>query len=449
MNITAPERNDRGLEMGLILCLYSAVLAFGATGTLTFALPQLLAFGLAGVVVWRRWEEPVSPRLALIVISLLLYVLAQRFLWLSRLEVRAADVLRWLAVLCVFWVAIHLCRARKTLYRLVLALIILGAFESLYGLVQYLAGWHYIFAYRKIFYTAQATGTYINPNHFAGLLEMVLPFGLALGLYQLERPSGTGWKDRSQSATHHHDPGSRAALFFFTCLVLFAGVLASRSRTGILSALGGAGLTGLLWACSTWRRSRTALLLGSFFVLAGITAAWIGLEPILARYATAQTDFSLRLSIWHDTLSLTRENVWFGTGLGTFRDAFPLHQTTYVNGLVDHAHNDYLQFATELGVPAALLLWGLILAVLARGVVLFFRSEYWRERFILLGACGGVSALLIHSAADFNLQIPANALVFVTLLALICASDGHLRAQPAKQPRGRTVRTGAISPAAG
>lgn len=426
MTTLEQERRDRGLEMGLILCFYSAVLAFGGTSALALAVPQLLAFALAALILWRYRKESVSSRLTLILISLLLYVLAQRFLSLSRLEVRAPDLLKWLAILCVFWVTMHLCRARTTAYRVVLALLILGVFESVYGLVQYLTGWHYIFAYRKIFYTAQATGTYINPNHFAGLLEMVLPSGLALGLYHLERSSRAGWKAHSPSATRRHDSRNRAVLFFLATLLVFAGALASRSRTGILSALAGAGFVGVLWAGTAWRRSRSALLLGSFFVLAGVTAAWIGLEPILARYATAQTDFSVRLSIWRDTLALIRENLWFGTGLGTFRDAYPLHQTTYVNGLVDHAHNDYLQFAVELGAPAALVLWILVLTVLGRGVALFFRAEPGRERFVLLGSCGGVAALLIHSAADFNLQIPSNALVFVALLALICASARHL-----------------------
>src|SRR3989442_8097963 len=76
--------------------------------------------------------------------------------------------------LTVFFLTLVLCRYHKAKKRLVFALVSLAVFEALYGLIQYLTGWQQIFTYVKKYYLEEATGTYINRNHFAGFLEMIL-----------------------------------------------------------------------------------------------------------------------------------------------------------------------------------------------------------------------------------------------------------------------------------
>jgi len=73
--------------------------------------------------------------------------------------------------LTAFYLVLLVSADRNAKKRLVYALIALGAFEAFYGLVQYLTGWQQIFAYVKKYYLEDATGTYINRNHFAGFLE--------------------------------------------------------------------------------------------------------------------------------------------------------------------------------------------------------------------------------------------------------------------------------------
>src|SRR5207245_11558153 len=75
-----------------------------------------------------------------------------------------------------------LCRNPNAKRLLVFAIVSLGVFEALYGLIQYLTGWQQIFTYVKKYYLEEVTGTYINRNHFAGFLEMTLPFAVALAL---------------------------------------------------------------------------------------------------------------------------------------------------------------------------------------------------------------------------------------------------------------------------
>ena len=84
----------------------------------------------------------------------------------------------------LFFFARMLAQDRASRRRVVTWLVALGTFEALYGLVQYLTGWQRIFGYVKKYNLEEATGTYINRNHFAGFLEMVIPFGVALVLYE-------------------------------------------------------------------------------------------------------------------------------------------------------------------------------------------------------------------------------------------------------------------------
>lgn len=198
---------------------------------------------------------------------------------------------------------------------------------------------------------------------------------------------------------------------------------------GLFSASGAVVVMGMLWIGSSGWRSVAVLTLVGVFSGATLLGLWIGLEPIVERYRTLEGDYVARLSVWKETLSLIQAHPLFGTGLGTFPDVYPSVQTTHVTRFVNHAHNDYLEVTAELGIIGAGLLFGLILVVLGRGFIAFFRSPRHRESFLLLGSCGSILALLFHSFADFNLYIPANALVFAVILGLAHSATLHIEAR--------------------
>jgi O-antigen ligase len=117
---------------------------------------------------------------------------------------------------------------------------------------------------------------------------------------------------------------------------------------------------------------------------------------------------------------------WLGTGLGTFSVAYPSVQTAFAGKFVSHAHNDYLEFAAELGIPAALLLFGAVFYVLLQCTRSFYCSASRSEKTVALGCFGSLSAISLHSLTDFNLHIPANALVFFVVLGLAQANSSNL-----------------------
>jgi O-antigen ligase len=93
-------------------------------------------------------------------------------------------------------------------------------------------------------------------------------------------------------------------------------------------------------------------------------------------------------------------------------------QSTFPNLLVDHAHCDYLEVVSELGLPGGILVSASISWILAGAIRRYRRTEDRFEAAVCLGCIGSIAAILVHSLADFNLYIPANALVFTVTLAL-------------------------------
>lgn len=404
-----------GYLVALLATVFFAVIAFGGTEPITFTLVQAMVWILAAVALWRERSGKLLGDPATKWVALLLGYVAFQWAVVTENPTEVRDYFfRLLTYLCVFYLAFLVGREAKVRHRFVLALLGLGLVESLYGLVQYLVGWPYVLTLENPFYADRATGTYINPNHFAGLLEMVLPLGFGLVLYQLERLKSAGRGRREE-------PGEqtlRLVFYFFLSLLVFLGILFSRSRLGIFSALAAVLAMVVLWGTASWRRSRAIPVLLAFVLGAGAFGLWLGLEPVVERYERLEESYLARQAIWTDTISLIKAHPFFGTGVGSFAVRYTEHQTTALTHFVHQAHNDYLQFAAELGLIGAALLFGLIFALLIRQVVAFYRAERGRDRFLLLGCCGSVLALLFHSFADFNLQIPANALVFVAIMGL-------------------------------
>ncbi len=396
---------SRILPIGLFVCLSGAVLAFGGMEPVTFGAIEVVVFLLVGLALWGAAETKQLPWKGPTI--LLLYLIPHAFLVGSNADVSQEYLVRILSYLGVFCLAAVVARNQSTGYRLALALLGLGLFEAFYGLVQYLSGWHQIFTYEKVHYIDRATGTYINANHFAGFLGMVLPLSFSLCLFQFRTAEDT-IRRRLPSLV----------FFFFTSLLLLVAILFSRSRMGIFSAGAALLMVGVLWVGTSWRRRAAGLALAGFLAAALLFGLWIGLGPVVERYERVGTDYIARQEIWRDTIDLIKERPVFGSGLGSYAHVYPSVQTTFLTRLVDHAHNDYLEITSEWGLLGAILLFGLITVVWIRAIRPFYRLAGSRVGHLALGCAGGVLALLVHGLADFNLQIPANAMVFATLIGL-------------------------------
>jgi O-antigen ligase len=154
---------------------------------------------------------------------------------------------------------------------------------------------------------------------------------------------------------------------------------------------------------------------------------WVGPEPLVERLSQgqatssnpqAETFFLSRGWIWRDTLAMIKSSPITGVGLGAFETAFPAYSHGDGSLSVSEAHNDYLQVVADGGLVGGILaVWFIVVAMrnAARGL----RTRDPLRAGVALGAGVSITGLLVHSFFDFNLQLPAHALLFLVFSAVV------------------------------
>jgi len=170
-----------------------------------------------------------------------------------------------------------------------------------------------------------------------------------------------------------------------------------------------------------------------------ILGRWFGFDKLVQRIEQTRPETEGRLWSNAYTWDYLERFPLTGSGGGSFYGIFPNFQPSDLRGFYDHAHNDYLEFAVELGIPATIVLM-LVVLLTARQA---FQVLVKRRAPVLKGTAFAVLMTAVwgglHSTADFNLQIPANALTFVTILAL-AAVAGSLQSVGAKPSHGLSAQ---------
>lgn len=294
----------------------------------------------------------------------------------------------------------------------------LAVLEALYGLLQALVpnmGVLWV-TYLKSG-MGDARGTYINRNHFAGFLGMLLPLLLGFGL------SRVGWGERiGFKAFLYSEHLHQHMLMLLGLVVVALALLFSKSRGGIVGALLGCFMF-LLFVLRGAPHMRRAIWIG-FGLFMGLTFLYglrIGFDPIIDRFLALDQGQS-RLDYWRDSLPIIAAHP-LGIGLAAFGHVFPVYDSSLSSDriMAVYLHNDVLQLLVETGWLGFGALAGPFVCFMARVFRRIHRMDAAGspERFFLAsGAFGGLTALSIHSFLDFNLQIPANAVFFVVLMAI-------------------------------
>jgi len=448
---------QRTIEITLAVVVIGATLAFAGVQPITYSLTEIALFLAVLLVILKGDREtntglrlPIWP--ALFALLTLLQIVPLPSWLVTRLSpVRALDpklvdlppgqwvwatlsiyphdtllnLIKFLAYMSAFALAAYAFDSARRKSNLVLALMLLGGFEAAYGLVQYLTGWQKIFTYTKIDYRNDATGTYINHNHYAGFIELTLPLVIASVFYFFQLWSEA--RGRRAGPGTRTSAGIQSLLYLFLALMMVVAVLCSHSRGGIL----GAGISvmfvavlALIVVLAKQRAGGGVWALGVMLFLTCVVCygLWIGLDPVLSRFEIIHDPGYLeaegRLGVWRSAVRLVHDYALTGTGLGTFGLGFRHYQTTGLNFFFDHAHNDYLEFASDTGLTGAALLFLPILYLLVKMVISLLKDPRRYRRAVTLGCVGSTLGLLIHSVMDFNLQIPANALIFAIILGI-------------------------------
>ncbi len=302
--------------------------------------------------------------------------------------------------------------------RLLLVLAILAGVEGLLGLLQVAAGDESIFYLRNDQAFGTATGTFVNRNHFAAMLAMMLPVIVGLLVYSIVRARH---RHRRRGFAFDAEAMSQRILVFASAALVLLCLFFTRSRAGIATALLGLAFSSvmLVRARAGWKHAN--LIVTGVVVTGIVLGALIGLAPILERVEPDQLRLSAegRLAISAATLRAAIEFLPFGSGLSTFASVFPRFQVEALGGYIDYAHNDYMQFFMEQGLAAPVIV-GLLLFTWAKRMTALLRREDGRSFTVLQVAAGvGLLPMMVHSLFDFALHMPANAMLSATLAGVM------------------------------
>ncbi|MDP9362309.1 MAG: O-antigen ligase family protein [Acidobacteriota bacterium] len=336
----------------------------------------------------------------------------------------ALHLFRVLAYFATFLAAMILVRdkIRRTVMASVLAA--LAVFEALYAVNEAAMGRYAIWGWKNTLIFGRATGTFVNPNHFAHYAAILLPMALYLSAYawHTAAPAGALLSRRIVKLVERHFvPFSCGLLAALACV---AAVLVSESRGAMLAIIGGFAIVGGI--ASPGRRAVLRGVLIAIAVMTAIVAAIL----VLGRTETVSRIEQSRAS----QLNARRASVagavriWamfpiFGSGAGTYQDVVLMTRATSSEVLANHAHDDYAEILATTGalgfvVSLVSLLGGY--AALARNA--FGENSEpmsWRRRAFKAAALTSVAVAMIHALIDFNFFIPANP---ITLAAIAGAA---------------------------
>jgi O-antigen ligase len=418
------ERLDDWCEWGIVglvmAILVFTPLAIGSVRPQEFLVVQWLTVALVAVWGARFYVNPkhrlLWPPVCWAVLAFVAYAVG-RYLTADIEFVARQELIRVVVYAVVFYAVLHNLHKQEWTQLVVLTLVSLAMLMSMYAIYQFLADVDYVWTFEKpAGYKKRGSGTFICPNHLAGYLVMVLPLAVACLL------------------TGRFGVMTKVFLGYAT-LVIVAGITVTFSRGGWMAAGAGA-LVVFVWLLAQrdyWKQ--TAILLVVILGMFSMIFVQARLSPNRhERFTVAAQVEDVRFKLWDSAWKIWQAHLWFGAGPAHYEARFPQYRAADSLAQGEEAmrplrvHNDYLNTLADWGLAGA----ALVLAVWALFYWQVFRVWKFVQRgqndlgakrsnkfSFVLGGAAGLAAILVHSFMDFNMHIPSNALLAVTLMALV------------------------------
>lgn len=416
--ISHVDRQSRSAQIGTILLygtfglLMFGPLAFGAVepwsifvlelGALTLTLLWLAKQWIDGEIdiVWNPLFLPMASFAVLISVQLGFGLSAYRHDTISQ-------AMLYCAYAMLGFVATQSLVRSSQARRIAAILAVYGFALAAFALIQGVAPNGKIFWMRQPRMGGWIYGSYVNHNHYAGLMELLIPIPLIIAV------------------SHFAEEKQRVAAGI-AAAIMVGTVFLSGSRGGMLGIL----VELIVFGVVVFRKQRgirIALAAAAFAIFVVGLLTWLGGKEVSSRVASISTEArseisgGMRLSIDRDGFQMFRHKPVLGWGLGTFPVVYPQFRSFYTNFFVNEAHNDYLQLLAETGLCGfGVLIWFLI--------VLYRRSlrkiGNWNSDVSSAATFTcflSFTGILIHSFFDFNLQVPANAAIFYVFCSVAAA----------------------------
>jgi O-antigen ligase len=298
--------------------------------------------------------------------------------------------------------------------------VVVGMVAAIFlGAVQ-VAGGPNSYAYFYKIHAPGAIGFFANANHMATLLLVGIPMAAALVV--------SAKSDRQSAAVARYGLGAAMLVLVIVGIALNGSRAAAGLSVPVIIAS-----AAIFPAAVRWRGP--ALALSIVILVAGV--GLIMSSPIAAgELASGENSLAAtsRGEIWRTTGQAIGDSFPVGTGLGSFQIAYHRYENPDYIGrsFVNHAHNDFLEVALELGAGGialmiAFLIWWVVVAT--RIWTSTYSSPFDRAATI------ATAAILAHSFVDFPLRTPAISALFAASIGLmmrhvakvVAAQPGDLR----------------------
>ena len=296
-------------------------------------------------------------------------------------------VLAWLGNLTAFFLAMQICGSSRVRQRFLDTLLYFGFVLSIVSVVQYFSSEGQVYWFYPT-YGGPLLGPFLNRDQYAVFAELLLP----LALVKTFRG------------------GPQSLRFAVIAAALYATVIAGASRAGaLLTTAELIVIPAIFWAKGTLGSGKLRSATLNVGLLAFVFVAVVGWAVVFSRFQDANP-LKGRREMLSDTISMIHAKPYFGFGLGSFRTAYPAYGSIDFGAVVNHAHNDWAEWAADGGIPFSLL----VVWIAVWSVPRAFKS-IWGV---------GLVAVFAHSFVDFALQKQVMELWTFVLLGVLAVETG-------------------------
>ena len=339
-----------------------------------------------------------------------------------------------LAYVLLGFLIISTVTSRRRIKRILFLLVGVGFFEAFYGLFELQRSNPSILFYPKVINQGSVTGTFVNQNHFSGYLEMIIPLAIGLIIARIDLFTLAGDK-LSAKIVRIAEKGMLANLVLTTLVVVMSlAIVLSRSRSGtfllVFTFILFSGITFIYFGRISYQWWKIRRFLQVTFLLITFFCLWVGVKETINRFALDKLLSGGRPHYWGSVMLTIKDFPLVGTGLGSFSSVYPAYAKTRTYALLGHAHNDYFEYMSELGIVGILFLLGGVVFIVSKTFLTWYKRRDAEVKGLVLGGLISIFIIGIHSFTDFNLHIPANKLLFIVILTLTYVTAYY-------RPRGR------------
>ncbi|HZU26781.1 MAG TPA: O-antigen ligase family protein [Bryobacteraceae bacterium] len=304
------------------------------------------------------------------------------------------------AVAC-YWIGCEAFQFPKVLHGFRQFLIVFGVLMSLVAIAQMLTTHQRIFWLIETHNVDKPMASFLNRDRYSAFIELLLPLALVEVFRGHER-----W-----------------ALYAVGAGVMFASVVGGGSRAGLILVV--LEIVVVL-ATAIYRDGFTATTMrpaAVILALAAVLATAAGWRFVLQQFAQSDP-FRYRREFLISSLAMFRARPWMGFGLGSWPSVYPRFAIIDPGRFVNHAHDDWAEWACDGGIPF-LLAW---LAIAGRTAARALRSP----------EALGVTIVFLHSVVDFNFYNYPIVILVAVLIAAAERSSSDQSAEPSRPLRRRT-----------